>query len=158
MPSDLATFKIPTPFASCCRTFRSVAVSIFGRPSFTPCATARLSYDHDYEGDLTIKMVDSLEELHALCKLDSPSLLACPMHNARSCMIIMVNDDVMRRRGYSTGLLLRHERGHCNGWGADHAGQRPLLLGSTHWAPADQRVRLPLEWLQEAVTIRAKSK
>ena len=36
MPSDLATFKMPTPFASCFRTFRSVAPSIFGRPSFTP--------------------------------------------------------------------------------------------------------------------------
>src|SRR5262249_9697428 len=41
-PSDFATFKIPTPFASCFRTFRSVALSIFGRPSFTPWATARL--------------------------------------------------------------------------------------------------------------------
>jgi hypothetical protein len=38
--SDLATFKIPTPFAPCCRTFRSVALSIFGRPSFTPWTTA----------------------------------------------------------------------------------------------------------------------
>jgi hypothetical protein len=28
-PSDLATFKIPTPFASCFLTFRSVALSIF---------------------------------------------------------------------------------------------------------------------------------
>ena len=36
IPSDLATFKIPTPFASCFRTFRSVVLSIFGRPSFTP--------------------------------------------------------------------------------------------------------------------------
>jgi hypothetical protein len=35
MPSDLATFKIPTPFASCFRTFRSAALSIFGRASFT---------------------------------------------------------------------------------------------------------------------------
>jgi hypothetical protein len=43
MPSDFATFKMPTPFASCFRTFRSVAPSIFGRPSFTPWATARLS-------------------------------------------------------------------------------------------------------------------
>jgi hypothetical protein len=42
MASDLATFKIPTPFASCFRTFRSVAMSIFGRPSFTPWAMARL--------------------------------------------------------------------------------------------------------------------
>src|SRR5262249_12872162 len=43
IPSDLATFKMPTPFASCFRTLRSVALSIFGRPSFTPCAIARLS-------------------------------------------------------------------------------------------------------------------
>ena len=34
MPSDLATFKIPTPFASSLRTFRSVTRSIFGRPSW----------------------------------------------------------------------------------------------------------------------------
>ena len=39
--SDLATFKIPMPFASCFRTLRSVVLSIFGRPSFTPWATAR---------------------------------------------------------------------------------------------------------------------
>jgi hypothetical protein len=35
-PSDLATFKIPTPFASSLRTLRLVVLSIFGRPSFTP--------------------------------------------------------------------------------------------------------------------------
>jgi hypothetical protein len=34
IPSDLATLKIPTPFASCFRTLRSIALSIFGRPSF----------------------------------------------------------------------------------------------------------------------------
>jgi hypothetical protein len=32
IPSDLATFKIPRPFASCFRTFRSVSLSMFGRP------------------------------------------------------------------------------------------------------------------------------
>ena len=42
MPSDLATFRIPMPFASCFRTLRLVALSIFGGPSFTPWATARL--------------------------------------------------------------------------------------------------------------------
>jgi hypothetical protein len=42
MPSDLATFRIPVPFASCFRTLRSVVLSIFGRPIFTPWATARL--------------------------------------------------------------------------------------------------------------------
>src|SRR6201990_2401486 len=42
-PRSLAFFKIPVPFASCLRTFRSVALSIFGRPSLAPWATARLS-------------------------------------------------------------------------------------------------------------------
>jgi hypothetical protein len=42
LPSNFATFKIPIPFVSCLRTLRSVALSIFGRPSFTPWATARL--------------------------------------------------------------------------------------------------------------------
>jgi amino acid transporter len=116
-----------------------------------------VEYDHDYEGDLTIKMVDSIAELYAVCKINNPSLLACSSHNAKSCLIIMVKDEVMRKNGYSTGLLFRHERGHCNGWGADHAGQRPLLVGSPYWAPPDQRVSLPPEWEQEAMTIRAKN-
>src|SRR6516225_9893565 len=33
IPSDLATLKIQTPYASCFRTLRSVALSICGRPS-----------------------------------------------------------------------------------------------------------------------------
>src|SRR5262245_7583247 len=52
IPSDLATFKMPTPFASCFRTFRSVALSIFGRPSFTPWARARLGLARFAERDL----------------------------------------------------------------------------------------------------------
>src|SRR6516165_6107420 len=77
-----------------------------------------IEYDHDYEGDLTIKMVDSVEELRVLCDNNTPQMLACSMNNARSCLIIMVKDEVMRQRGWTTGLLLRHERGHCNGWAA----------------------------------------
>src|SRR6516164_10483837 len=98
-------------------------------------------YDHDYEGDLTIKIVDTLEELHALCKLDGPQLLACSTHNSRSCLIVMVKDEVMRQHGWTTGLLFRHERGHCNGWGGDHAGERPLT-SNTHWVAEYARVRL----------------
>jgi len=113
-----------------------------------------VEYDHDYDGDLTIKMVDSIEELRALCKVDAPQMLACSMHNSRSCLIIMVKDEVTRTRGWTTGLLLRHEIGHCNGWGGDHAGERPLI-SNTHWVPERDRVRLPLERLEEADRIRA---
>jgi hypothetical protein len=41
IPSDLATFNIPTPFASCFRTLRSVALSIFGRPNDPGRSAAR---------------------------------------------------------------------------------------------------------------------
>src|SRR5262252_8866360 len=69
-------------------------------------------YDHEYEGDLTIKMVDTIQQLKVLCQTgarSNPALLACSQRNEKSCLIIMVSDEVMRHRGYSSGLLLRHE-------------------------------------------------
>jgi hypothetical protein len=30
-----------------------------------------------------------------------------------------------RSPGYSLEITRRHERGHCNGWPADHLGARP---------------------------------
>jgi hypothetical protein len=83
-----------------------------------------------YEGDLTIKIVDTLEELYDLCRLPNRSLLACSTHNSKGCLIVMVNDEIMRKRGYTTGLLFRHEQGHCNGWGPDHGGERPQPPGA----------------------------
>jgi len=111
-------------------------------------------YDHEYEGDLAIKMVDTLGELYVLCMTRNPYMLACSLQNSRSCLVIMVNDEIMRKRGWTTGLLLRHEIGHCNGWSGDHPGQR-YLLTSTHWVPEKDRVKLPLDRLERADKIRA---
>ena len=85
-------------------------------------------YDYPYEGDLAIKIVDSLDELRDLCRLSNR--LACSTHTQYSCLIVMVNDEIMRKRGYTTGLLFRHEQGHCNGWGPDHGGERPQPPGA----------------------------
>jgi len=101
-------------------------------------------FDHYYEGDLTIKIVDTLEELREVCQLDGKQLLACSTHNHSSCIIVMVKDEIMRQRAWTTGMLLRHEMGHCNGWGADHAGERSVSWPTTHWAEENMRVRLPL--------------
>lgn len=112
-------------------------------------------YDYEYEGDLTIKVVDTLQELGVLCQdaaRTNPDILACSMRNYKSCMIIMVRDEVMRRRGYSTGIMLRHERGHCNGWGGDHTGGRPAR--ATMVAPEYERIALPQEWLAGAQRLR----
>jgi len=83
-----------------------------------------IQYDYPYEGDLTIKIVDTLEELNDLCRLSS-RILACSTHTSKACLIVMVKDEILRERGYTTGLLFRHEQGHCNGWGKDHGGERP---------------------------------
>src|SRR5262245_12095540 len=130
-----------------------------------PVAAERLifppaEYDHDYDGDLTIRIVDSFQELHALCKYGAqinPSLLGCSQRNEKSCLIIMIRDDVLRRYGWSSGIVFQHERGHCNGWSQDHVGMRPLLIGDRRWVSPDQRTKLPLEWEQEAAMIKAKT-
>ena len=111
-------------------------------------------YDHEYEGDLTIKIVSTVEQLKILCRVDNPKLLACSFHNNKSCLVIMVDDSVMRHRGWSTGMLLRHERGHCNGWPGDHPGIVPVPKGTPLWVNAVGRVKIPEERWQEAERIR----
>jgi hypothetical protein len=86
-------------------------------------------------------MVDTLEELHKICQLDQPNLLACSRRNEWSCVIVMVRDEVMRERNWSTGMLLRHEIGHCNGWGADHEGQRGISSPTVYWAAPHVRIK-----------------
>jgi hypothetical protein len=120
-----------------------------------------VEYDHYYEGDLTIKIVDSLDELYALCAVKTNAMLACALPAGKSCIILMVKNEIMRKRGWTTGILLRHEIGHCNGWAPDnqHVGMRPLTgntpEGNTHWVPEAQRVKIPLDRLERAEKIRA---
>jgi hypothetical protein len=113
-------------------------------------------YDHIYEGDLTIVMVKTVEELLILCNVERPNTLACSIraYDGKSCVIIMVEDEVMRKRNWTTGLLLRHEMGHCNGWTQAHEGQRPVYSGGSHWVPASRRIRIPPDRLQRAMVIK----
>ena len=73
-------------------------------------------------------------------------------YDTKSCVIIMVEDEVMRRRGWTSGLLLRHEMGHCNGWTQAHEGQRPVYSDGSHWVPASRRIRLPADRWQRQLT------
>jgi hypothetical protein len=45
-------------------------------------------------------------------------------HPNGGCHVIMLPDDVIRATGWTTGLLLRHELAHCNGWPGDHPNIR----------------------------------
>ena len=80
-------------------------------------------------------MVKTVEELLILCNIESQITLACSIraYDGKSCLIMMVEDEAMRKRGWTTGLLLRHEMGHCNGWTQAHEGQRSVYSGATHF-------------------------
>jgi hypothetical protein len=39
------------------------------------------------------------------------------------CLVIVVADKVIMSYGLDPDVVYRHEIGHCNGWGADHAGR-----------------------------------
>ena len=125
---------------------------------YTSLILPPVEYDHHYEGDLTIQIIDTFEELYALCGQRNSAMLACayPAYddNLRSCRIIMVNDKLMRQRGWTTGLLFRHEQGHCNGWPGYHPGQRSIAVGS-HWVAEAQRIKVPFDRIQQAEQAKA---
>jgi len=98
-------------------------------------------YDRPYDGDLTIRVVPTFEALRVACNVYNPAMLACARHNAKSCIVYLVEDELMRERGWNTGLLLRHEIGHCNGWPSDHPDERKLPTPLTHWVPASERLK-----------------
>ncbi len=96
-------------------------------------------YDHYYEGDLTIRIVPTKEALIAACGAIAPNMLACAFNYAKNCVIYMVDDEVMRKEGWNTGLLLRHEIGHCNGWAPDHPNVRMVTWPSPLLVPRAER-------------------
>jgi hypothetical protein len=98
-------------------------------------------FDKPYDGDLTIRMLPTFEALRVACNVYNPKMLACARHNEKSCIIYLVEDEVMRERGWNSGLLLRHEIGHCNGWPGDHPDQRNAPWPLTLWVPASERVK-----------------
>ena len=97
-------------------------------------------FDKPYDGDLTIKIVNTLVELEIACRVKNDKMLGCAFHNEKSCVIYLLEDSVMRQRGWNTGLLLRHEIGHCNGWPGWHPDQRAVPWPLTHWVPVHERV------------------
>ena len=55
-------------------------------------------------------------------------------------MISMVNDEVLRKWGWNSGLILRHEIGHCNGWAGDHPGIRAISWPTPYIRSTPQQI------------------
>src|SRR5262249_33665765 len=78
-------------------------------------------FDHPYKGKLTIMRLPlkdvRLRCANAITVMPGP-VLACARVSAdgSDCTIFLPSDDVIRASGKIPDEVLRHERGHCNGW------------------------------------------
>jgi hypothetical protein len=52
-----------------------------------------------------IRIVATLEELRVACNNQNSLMLAGAYPRPKSCIVVMVEDEVMRKRGWTTGLL-----------------------------------------------------
>jgi hypothetical protein len=75
-------------------------------------------FDNPYDGDLTIQRL-SWEEIRKNCP---PGTHACAYVWPKACIVMIPEDDFLKRRGRQFEEILRHEIGHCNGWPGDHGG------------------------------------
>jgi hypothetical protein len=82
-----------------------------------------VEFDREYSGQMVVTKWNDYSLIRSIC---GDKKVACSYrtydsvtNKPISCLIMLGplvwNDD----------RALRHERGHCNGWGGDHAGARP---------------------------------
>lgn len=90
------------------------------------CILPPVEYDKPYKGKLTVETVPDQETLARFCGAAyvPGKTLGCASHDATSCRVLLVPDEIIKARGWTRALMLRHELGHCNGWPGDHPGQR----------------------------------
>jgi hypothetical protein len=87
-----------------------------------------LHFDRPYTGGmLVIRRGNDPEQMKILCPMQPPfgyPRLACSYSRPGACVIILASDEMIRAVGIDPDVALRHEHGHCNGWGNDHKGAR----------------------------------
>jgi hypothetical protein len=52
--------------------------------------------------------------------------LGCSYRWPTRCAVFLADDRIVRAAGHNPDIVLRHEIGHCNGWGPSHEGARAL--------------------------------
>jgi len=84
-------------------------------------------YDYSFPGPIVITRKSTPEELARVC--GQRLIFGCSQRLAYVCQTYILDDKLLERFGCTFEAALRHEIGHCNGWGADHAGARSPELG-----------------------------
>jgi len=84
-------------------------------------------FDHPFDGTVSVWIVtqDHIRRHHCpRAKFSMGVALACSQKIAGTCYIFKVPDDEIKQIGFDPDIVMRHEIGHCNGWGSDHKGAR----------------------------------
>jgi hypothetical protein len=97
-----------------------------------------IEFDYPFEGSQLIIQRGNKEKMESDCPKQTPMTMACAFRKtgvpdgqpSDYCRIVIANDELLheriRTRGFWTyDIILRHEMGHCNGWGPGHFGARP---------------------------------
>jgi hypothetical protein len=95
-----------------------------------------VEYDQPYTGKLTIRRLETQEEIAKLCT-NSKAKIACTLSakDRSFCHIFIANDDVIKKGKTSYIFVLRHELGHCNGWSSDHKDARTVWIDTITIGP-----------------------
>src|SRR5262249_1611091 len=85
-----------------------------------------VEFDHPVKGPVEVIDVETTDKLLEVCKgVNIPKgmiIIGCASRTPYLCRIYL--GPIPKWSGVSRNLNLRHETGHCNGWGKDHAGIR----------------------------------
>jgi hypothetical protein len=89
-----------------------------------------LEYDKPYNGALFLWYPG--EHVRDICGYShiavSDVVAGCTLidqdRSAGKCVVIISDDRTLASIGLTSALAIRHEIGHCNGWGDDHRGAR----------------------------------
>jgi len=101
--------------------------------ALVPAAQAQVippaQYDRPYGGSLTVNTVPTQRALAEICPqaaARTPNMIGCAWRSpdGSQCRITLVSDAVLVALGSTRARILRHERGHCNGWPGHHPGGR----------------------------------
>jgi hypothetical protein len=111
-------------------------------------------YDVPYEGELSIRLYSSMEDMRGACP-NGHNVLACSKVTVdhKRCEIDALTETAAKRAGLNYAFTLRHELAHCNGWrhpmvtkedqGRFHAGSMWAEAEGAKWIREDTKIAMP---------------
>jgi hypothetical protein len=97
-----------------------------------------IEYDQPYQGHMVVIRGDKAQMVGLCPKTPMPITLGCAIHvgEGRGCIVVIANDEILKRTPWSYDMVWRHENGHCQNWGGDHRGARPATAENMANFPA----------------------